>query len=822
MSSILSDALSHLRKLGLDYYVVPSADAHGSEYTRIQDQRRAWLSGFKGSAGTLVLQTNRFKWKKAKDNGHEVEEGKQQLLHSEQLSSKTKIISEPKIGEEDDGDDTDIVHGYLWTDGRYYLQALKELYPGIHLKKYGMPGVPSWQTWLSTRESNANVVQRNSTERTTIVIGLDMHYISQSEFFTLEKMCTGNQTDETTTTIVLKHVPSVADSIGYVDALKRKGLIPRFRPLVKYAKYAGKSCMEKVAELGERMSEVCADYLLLTALDDISWLLNVRAFDVPYNPVILAYILLERRQTTTNSSKIILHIFTSDRYHNDMNDALLNDYGEGFELHSYDENKIIEIITRRRRVITTANSDTNNESAPPTTTVSVWMQPNRTNAFLYQNVKNAFITAAAVGNQIKVVNQTTPVEKMKALKNDIEIKYMQTVHLNDAVALCEYFFWLKRYCFGRRGENIHEEEAIHSKPDETMEATKVTMETKTVEMKEERIPETKTVPTMDAILSPFKFSLPKATTLNETSAADVLEKLRSRRPGFMGLSFPTISSSGPNGAIIHYSPPRSGSRPLSSTEVYLCDSGAHYLGGTTDVTRTVHFTEPTKFQKRCYTRVLQGHIALGSAIFPEGTSGHRLDTLARLGLWRDGLDYNHGTGHGVGAFLNVHEGPHGIGIRPRPNYSEGLLPRMTCTNEPGFYQDGQFGMRIENDEIIVQAQTSHSFNEKTYLTFESLTWVPLFAHNLIDNELLSPNEIEWINTYHHECWTRLSKCIDETPKDVLGIRLERLEELQRFIKFECRPISSHNHQHKVNHTTLINSNNSDEDVLSQTKRQRLK
>ena len=234
------------------------------------------------------------------------------------------------------------------------------------------------------------------------------------------------------------------------------------------------------------------------------------------------------------------------------------------------------------------------------------------------------------------------------------------------------------------------------------------------------------------------------STIDEVDAADRLEALRREEANFVQLSFGTISGTGPNGAVIHYSPTKPSCTTISPKQLYLVDSGAQYLDGTTDVTRTVCFSPPNDMERETYTLVLQGHIAINSAIWPKGTTGHRIDAFARSALWRRGLNYMHGTGHGVGSFLNVHEGPHGIHTRPTATGAT-LDLHMICSNEPGYYMDGAFGIRIENLEVVVPAVTKYGGDG--YLTFDYLTMAPL-CRDLIDVSLLRPEEIEWVNKYH--------------------------------------------------------------------------
>ncbi|KAJ7535907.1 hypothetical protein O6H91_12G050400 [Diphasiastrum complanatum] len=242
--------------------------------------------------------------------------------------------------------------------------------------------------------------------------------------------------------------------------------------------------------------------------------------------------------------------------------------------------------------------------------------------------------------------------------------------------------------------------------------------------------------------------------LTEVSVSDKLEEFRSKQQHFMGLSFETISSVGSNAAIIHYAPKPESCAELHADSMYLCDSGGQYLDGTTDVTRTVHFGKPSAHEKECFTQVLQGHIGLDTAVFPNGTTGHALDILARVPLWKYGLDYRHGTGHGVGSFLNVHEGPHLISFRPQAR-NVAIQASMTVTDEPGYYEDGNFGIRLENVLIVKEARTAFNFGDKGYLAFEHITWVP-FQAKLIDLPLLSPIEMNWVDQYHAECRDKLS------------------------------------------------------------------
>ncbi|XP_062182262.1 aminopeptidase P1-like [Phragmites australis] len=324
----------------------------------------------------------------------------------------------------------------------------------------------------------------------------------------------------------------------------------------------------------------------------------------------------------------------------------------------------------------------------------------------------------------QVLMLQSPIALPKAVKNPIELDGLRKAHIRDGAAVVQYLAWLDNQMQQNYGASGYFSEAKGSQKKEHLE-----------------------------------------TKLTEVSVSDKLEGFRATKEHFKGLSFPTISSVGPNAAIIHYSPEANTCSELDADKIYLCDSGAQYLDGTTDITRTVHFGKPSEHEKSCYTAVLKGHIALDSAAFPNGTTGHALDILARTPLWKDGLDYRHGTGHGIGSYLNVHEGPHLISFRPSAR-NVPLQASMTVTDEPGYYEDGNFGIRLENVLIVKEASTKFNFGEKGYLAFEHITWAP-YQMKLIDIKLLTPAEMEWVNTYHSACRKILEPHLNEQEKEWL-------------------------------------------------------
>jgi Xaa-Pro aminopeptidase len=329
--------------------------------------------------------------------------------------------------------------------------------------------------------------------------------------------------------------------------------------------------------------------------------------------------------------------------------------------------------------------------------------------FLTSN-RASWALSKALGGEDKVEETRSPVGDAKAVKNDVELEGMRQCHIRDGAALSEYFAWLQ-----------------------------------------------------DQLVT-------KKATLDEVDGADKLEEIRKKHDKFMGLSFDTISSTGPNAAVIHYKPEKGACSVIDPKAIYLCDSGGQYQDGTTDTTRTIHFTEPTDMEKKAYTLVLKGNIALERVKFPKGTTGFALDAMARQFLWAEGLDYRHGTGHGVGSFLNVHEGPIGIGTRVQ--YSEvSLAVGNVISDEPGYYEDGKFGIRIENMVMVREVETNHKFGDKPYLGFEHVTLVP-HCRNLVDMSLLTDDEKKFINDYHQEVFDKTGSYFENDPLTLAWLKRE--------------------------------------------------
>ncbi|KAI9374271.1 hypothetical protein BJX61DRAFT_532557 [Aspergillus egyptiacus] len=527
----------------------------------------------------------------------------------------------------------------LSTDGRYFNQAAKQLDSNWTLLKRGVEGVPTWQ------ECPVLIVPaaaRNLTE-------------------TLKK----------TESSLIGVSQNLVDVIWGAD----RPAPPREKVKVHPEKYAGKSFQEKISDLRKELENKKAAGFVISMLDEIAWLLNLRGSDIPYNPVFFSYCIVT---PTTVELYIDDEKLTPEVKAHLGTDVIIKPY---------------ESIFADVKALSEAKKQ--DPDAP-------------SSKFLLSN-RASWALSLSLGGEEHVEEVRSPIGDAKAIKNEVELAGMRACHIRDGAALIEYFAWL-------------ENELVNKK-----------------------------------------------TTLDEVDAADKLEQLRSKQDLYAGLSFDTISSTGPNGAVIHYKPEKGSCSIIDPKAIYLCDSGGQYLDGTTDVTRTFHFGTPTELEKKAFTLVLKGLIGLDSAVYPKGTSGFALDVLARQHLWKEGLDFLHGTGHGIGSYLNVHEGPVGIGTRVQ--YTEvPLAAGNVISDEPGFYEDGKFGIRIENVIMVKEVQTTHKFGERPWLGFEHVTMCPI-GLNLIEPSLLSDSEIKWVNDYHAEVWEKTHKFFenDELTRNWLNI-----------------------------------------------------
>jgi Xaa-Pro aminopeptidase len=459
---------------------------------------------------------------------------------------------------------------------------------------------------------------------------------------------------------------------------------PAEKVIILSKEYAGKSFDDKLADLRKEIGKKKAAGMVVSMLDEIAWLFNLRGNDIPYNPVFFSYAAVTPKGATiyVDSSK--------------LSSEVKSYLGDAVSIKSYDA-----LFSDLTTIAETAAAEAQQNGE-----TEVKMKPKK----LLLSNKSSWALSLGLGGDEKVEESRSPISDAKAIKNETELEGMRQCHIRDGAALSEYFAWLE-----------------------------------------------------DSLVN-------HGETIDEVQGADKLELIRSKGKHFVGLSFDTISSTGPNAAVIHYKPEPGNCSVIDPKAIYLCDSGAQYLDGTTDTTRTLHFGSPTEMEIKAYTLVLKGVIALDRAVFPKGTTGFAIDAFARQHLWREGLDYRHGTGHGVGSFLNVHEGP--IGIGTRSSYSEvSLSIGNVISDEPGYYEDGNFGIRIENMIMAKEAQTNHKFGDKPWIGFEHVTMVPM-CRKLIDPLILMPEEREWLNCYHKEVWEKTSPFFENDERTKVWLQRE--------------------------------------------------
>lgn len=544
----------------------------------------------------------------------------------------------------------------MWTDPRYFIQAKKELRPEWTLMKMGVLGVPNEAQWLCANLPEDSFVGADpKTIPYTLWVSMKLE---------LEKF-------------KINLIPVTRNLVDLVWSRDRpKAPLGMITTLPK--EYSGMLSSEKVQAVRSKMKENGVDLLVVTALDDIAWLLNLRGSDICYNPVFFAFVVLSNRK---------VHLFIDEKK---IDLAVRNHFNKEdlpISLHPYDN---IYLFIKRA-----VESETGGIS-------KVWL-PSSTNFWIYNSIPSE-----------KRFCECSPIALMKAIKNEVEAQGMKNAHIKDGIALCQYFHWLENEI--------------------------------------------------------------KSGTVKEIEAAHKLETFRRLDDSYVGPSFETISASGPNAAIAHYTPNPSSNRTLSVDEIYLCDTGAQFKDGTTDVTRTMHFGNPDYFQRECFTRVFKGLAHLTTCKFPTKIKGNTLDVLARKYLWDVGLDYGHGTGHGIGSFLNVHEGPMGISWRPYPD-DPGLQENMFLSNEPGFYSEGEFGIRIENIVQITPAATPHNFQDRGFLTFSTVTMCPIQTKMLV-LDMLTEHELEFLNSYH------------AVVHDTLGpiLKKNKLNDVYEWLKRETAPV----------------------------------
>lgn len=535
-------------------------------------------------------------------------------------------------------------HAGLWTDSRYFIQAEQELAgTGVQLHRQGVPYAPEHLGWL---RDNLPPGSR---------VGVDFSVFSIAQ---------------------VRHVRSVLpelqviDASGIVDeAWSERPEAPKAHVFDFSTFYAGESRSEKLSRLRKTMTVGNVDVLLLSALDDIAWLFNLRGKDVDCNPVFYAYALVGNSDAT---------LFLQPGKMPEALEALLRK--EGVQVKAYEElHAVLTALPSNQRI---------------------GIDPQQLNAQIYQSLPSE-----------ACVEQPSPVQAMKACKNTTEVEHLRNAMRKDGVALLRLFRWLEATLPGRG--------------------------------------------------------------VSEVEVAQKLDALRAEQAEYHGESFAAIVGYAGNGAIVHYHAEEGRCAELRPEGILLLDSGGQYTDGTTDITRTIALGPVTAHQKRHFTRVLQGHIDLAMAHFPQGTTGVQLDVLARMPLWMEGLNYGHGTGHGVGFFLNVHEGPQGITPAANPKGTTPLEPGMICSNEPGFYLPDEYGIRIEN-LVLVREVRQTDFGQ--FLDWETLTLFPIDA-SLIDASLLSQEQLRWLNDYHARVYAELAPLLNPEERNWLQLQTAKLEKV---------------------------------------------
>ena len=520
----------------------------------------------------------------------------------------------------------------LWTDSRYFLAAEEQLEgTGYQLMRLKMEGTPTIAEWLGKELQDVQSPE----------VGLDgmvnsYNYVKDLSY-SLRKL--GGITLRTN-----------------LDPLEQiwgnRPSLPANPVEIQSLEYAGETLVSKVARIRKSLGELHADGMLVSALDDIAWTLNLRGTDVHCNPVFVSYLLIE-------SDKVSL--FVDD---NKLSPEV-KQYLQDNQVSLYNYNKVEKCLE--------SYSEYN-----------ILLDGDETSYYLWKTVKCQEIVAAA-----------SPIPAMKAVKNKAEIEGYRSAMLKDGVAMVKFLKWLK--------------------------------------------------PAVEA------------GGQTEISIGEKLTSLRAEQKLFRDISFDTIAGYAQHGAIVHYEATPETDVVLKPEGLILIDSGAQYQDGTTDITRTIALGAVSEEMKHIYTLVLKAHIQLELVKFPDGASGTQLDAVGRECMWREGYNFLHGTGHGVGSYLCVHEGPHQIRMEWMPTP---LRAGMTLTDEPGLYLAGKFGVRIENT-VLISDYMSTEFGK--FLQIEPLTLCPIDT-TPIDVDMLLPEEIDWLNAYHHSVYEKLSPFLDEEEK----------------------------------------------------------
>lgn len=590
-NQIIQNRLKALReemeRQQIDFYLIPTADFHNSEYVNDYFKVREYFCNFTGSNGTLLV------WREGAG---------------------------------------------LWTDGRYFIQAEREL-QGTTVELFRMldDGVPAIEEFL----------QQNMREGQTL--GFDGRVITAADGRKYEEKLKDRK-------VSFRYGMDLAEKI-WTD----RPAFPAGQVSVLEEAVAGKSVEEKLAQVRERLRQEGAESMLLTSLDDLMWLFNLRGCDVECNPVAVSYAYVTMEQAT---------LFLQSRALNEQVREYLREHGIAVEEYD-DVVTFLERLPEGGRIL---------------------VDPAQCSYTLYRTLCGKHT----------LIEKSNPTELLKAVKNPVELANMEKVFLQDSVAVTKFIYWLKT--------NIGK------------------------------------------------------TQITEISAADYLEGLRRAIPGFLDLSFPTIAGYKANAAMMHYEATPDNYATLAPEGMLLVDSGGQYLGGTTDVTRTIVLGPVSDEVKYHYSLVAAGMLELSAARWLHGCTGRNLDMLARRLLWNIGLDYKCGTGHGVGYILNVHEGPQRLSWRKPEDGMEAVLEDgMDITNEPGVYVEGSHGIRIEN-VMVVRNDVKNEYGQ--FMHFETLTWVPIDM-DAIDEKYLTPEQRVLLYDYQKKVYEKISPYLNDGEREWL-------------------------------------------------------
>lgn len=581
---------SEMEREGIDIYIIPSTDYHHSEYVGEHFKAREYMTGFTGSAGTAVF-----------------------------------------TGEK----------ACLWTDGRYFLQAEKELQgSNVSLCKAGEPGVDTIEAFLEKE------LPQNG------VIGFDGQCVDVSEGIRYGKIA-----DRKSGTLCYKY--DLVDRVW-----KERPAIPKEKAFLLEEKYTGENVQSKLLRIRGKMDEESVDIHLLSSLDDIAWLLNIRGNDVAFCPLVISYLLLykDRVELFADETKFgpeIQRMFKKN----------------GITVRPYEMiMKAVATLPEKSRIL---------------------LDTERTSYALYKQIPQS----------AQIVEKENPELLMKCVKNDIEVANIKRAHIRDAVAHTKFMYWLKK--------ETSEEVLLSEQPE-----------------------------------------------LTEITASEKLEEFRAEQEGYLGASFAPISAFAEHGAIVHYSATEESDIPLRREKLLLTDTGGHYLEGSTDITRTVAIGEVSLREKEDFTLVTRAMLRLMNSVFLYGCSGANLDCIAREVFWKKRVNFNHGTGHGVGYLTNVHEAPVNFRWKEGEKPSPVLEKNMVITDEPGIYIEGSHGIRIEN-ELLVCEDERNGYGQ--FMKFEPLTFVPVDLDALLP-EKMTEEERDMLNTYHRRVYEVVAPYLSEEER----------------------------------------------------------